>query len=241
MSYITAMVLCDGIVMAADRQITQSAGMKKINPQTANNTAEQQVIELVNRKLDSINFDKPLTRSAKKLFTIGDNVGVAQGQNMFSSKGLPINMFVDAFCRRNNFVSPKEAAEKLLEYLRTIDSTADTIFMVAGYDKSKPDVLTGDAWHINVRDNECCLMNNPGFSYAGANDYFLEFSNKINDLSKIMNYSLQDGINICKLAIDTSRGLERYIDFNEAISDEIEMIVVTIDGIKWIKKAELVL
>jgi hypothetical protein len=78
-----------------------------------------------------------------------------------------------------------------------------------------------------------------GFIYAGSNEYFQPFADRLNIRKTILEYSLQDAANICKPAIDMSRGLERYLDFNEAVSEDIEMIAVTIDGIKWIKKAEL--
>jgi len=241
MSYITTMVVCEGIIMAADRQITQNASTKKIDIQTANNNfLEQQISNMINDHLKNIDgqLKKPLTRSAKKLFTMGNNIGIAKGQTMYTRNHVPLSIYVDDFCRKHTFDKPKEAAEKLLEYLRIIDNSVDTTLFLAGFDNN-PELLSGEAYYIKVKDNEYGNMKMPGFNYAGANDYFSEYSKKLSAPENIMNYTLQDAANICKLAIDTCRGLERYLDFNEAISDDIEMIAITKDGIQWLKKAEL--
>jgi len=242
MSYITTMVLCEGIIMSADRQITQRASTRKIDVQMANNIIEQQISNLFNQELSNLDnlFKRPLTRTAKKLFTMGDNIGIAMGQTMFTNNNyIPVSLYVEHFCRNNNFDNPKEAAEKLLEYLRQVDSTINTTLFIAGYNKSDLDTLSGVAYYVKVKENKYGNMKMPGFNYAGANDYFSDYSNKINTCENILKYTLQDAVNICKLATDICRGLERYIDFNEAISDDIEMIAITKDGIQWLKKAEL--
>jgi len=241
MSYITTMVVCEGIIMAADRQITQTASTRKLDLQMANNnTMEQQIASLFNQKLSNLDdlFKKPLTRSAKKLFTMGNNIGIAMGQTMYTRNHVSLSIYVDDFCRKHTFDKPKEAAEKLLKYLRNIDDSVDTILFLAGFDND-PELLSGEAYYIKVKDNEYGSMKMPGFNYAGANEYFFDYSNKINAREKILSYTLQDAVNICKLATDICRGLERYLDFNEAISDDIEMIAITKDGIQWLKKAEL--
>jgi len=52
-------------------------------------------------------------------------------------------------------------------------------------------------------------------------------------------YTLQDAADISKFAIDTVRGLDRFIDFQDCVSEKIEMIAITRDDLKWLIKQEL--
>jgi hypothetical protein len=210
----------------------------------AGNGFEKQLFDVLNEQLkrteNTVNsFSKPLTKSAKKLFTIGDNIGVCMGQAMYTQKRFPLDLLVGNFCKTNTFDKPKDAAEQLFEYLRSKDENLNTILHVAGYNKTNGEFPMPEIWHVDMENKKVSFFNNLGFLYGGANDYFKPFSDRINTSTALLDYSLQDAVDISKFAIDMSRSLERYLDFSELISPDIEMIAITIHGIQWVLKKEL--
>lgn len=212
MSYITTFATLEGVIMTADRQIMKG----------------------------SLPHSKPLTKTARKLFTMGDNIGIVMGQAMYTESQIPVSVFIDHFCATNTFDGPEQAAIKLLELLHRVGGNIDTYVFLAGYDKSKPDQLTPEIYHFEVNKGTLHGGSDVSFCYAGANAYFKPFSERLNaDKLSLLNYSLQDALNICMLATDMSRGLEKYLDFNQEISDDVEIIAITPRGIQWVRKAEL--
>jgi hypothetical protein len=187
----------------------------------------------------STSYSRPIPKTDKKLFAKVDNIGLAMGKTMHTSKKFPVNLLVSSFCKKNNFDTPKEAVEKLLEYLRSKDPEMDTIILLAGYDKTSEEFPLPEMYHISVKNNAASFYGNMGFLYAGNNDYFKPYSDRIRQEQNILDYSLQDAVDICQLATHMSRELDRLIDFRDTVSEDIEMIAITLDGIQWIKKAEL--
>jgi hypothetical protein len=115
------------------------------------------------------------------------------------------------------------------------DDTMDLTIHFAGYDKSYGFFLP-ELYEINILQKIFKYHGNTGIAVAGANDYFMPFTEKIKE--QINLYNLQDAVDICCLAIDMSRRLEKHIDFRETISD-FDMVAITLDGLQWLKKAKL--
>jgi hypothetical protein len=238
------MGVCEGVIMAADRQITQLLGVvEELEATAAKDDIERLTVKAINEKLNEFKKAslKPITKTARKLFTMSDNIGVSMGNEMYNEQGLPMGVYVDFFCRNNTFDKPHEAAVVLLAYLRKVGGNVDTILHLAGYDKSNIDALSPEMYHLSLKDNKISGGPDLAFWYGGFNDYFKPFYEKINDREKklIFRYSLQDAAIIAKTAIDMSRFLSQYIDFKDGISDDIEMIGITPNGIQWLRKAEL--
>jgi len=205
---------------------------------------EQLAIKTINEKLKAVrkSFTTPLTKTARKLFTMGDNIGVCMGQAMYNESGVPMSAFVDYFCRTHTFDKPREAAQELLNYLCEVGgNNIDTLLHLAGYNKSEPEQLTPEMYHLSLETKSFSGGSDLAFNYGGFNEYFKPFSDRINDreAKTIFKYSLQDAADIAKFAIDMSRFLSRYLDFEDGISDDIEMIAITHSGIQWLRKAEL--
>jgi len=124
-------------------------------------------------------------------------------------------------------------------------STHTEIF-IAGYDKRKlekpPQMGTfnkpmPEIYFLNTQDGKITDLRNYGFWCRGANQYFDRYQEKIN--VNIHSYTLQDAIDITRFAFDTSRGLGRYLDKEDLISDDMEIIAITPYGIEWVQKKEL--
>jgi hypothetical protein len=92
MSYITTMAVSDGMVIAADRQITQSAKIQPFGiPENLKGLLPENTLERILDKnseaVKTINpFSRPLTKPARKLFAIGGSIGLSMGQTMYTEK-----------------------------------------------------------------------------------------------------------------------------------------------------------
>ena len=225
MSYITTMAVPEGVIMAADRMIVEYIGELGFEAPDGFREATK-------------DYNRPLTRTAKKLFAIGGNIGGIIGQTMYTNQGLPVSMFIDHFCNNNDFDEPRQAAEKLAEYIHGIDGNMDTIMVLAGYNRNTPDVLSSESYNIVIKTKEVERLSSFGFCYAGTNSYFGPYNEKINE--NILRYTLQDAANVCKFATDMSRGLDRYLNFKEAITEDIDMIAITRCGMQWLSGGRLI-
>jgi hypothetical protein len=242
MSMIVTMTTPYGIVMAADHQITQfpkreqvSGGLNvqdHINKLLANNV--QNICDQIYEK--NKNFYKPLTKSAKKLFAIGDNMAFSTGKVLHTKEFYPVELLAEQFCRKNTFTKPEDVAKSLFDFMCSKDDGMDLYIHLAGYNKDN-DGFIPEFYDINIVEKKCKYLGCTGFQYAGANDYFTLYTERL--ASQVMFYTVQDAINICRLAIDMSRRLGRYLDFEETISEDEDVIAITIDGLQWIKRAKL--
>jgi hypothetical protein len=234
-----------GIVMAADRQISQFPKQEKIAsclPLPPNiNHINNFLIDNVQQICDSVyeknkDFYKVATKSTKKLFAVSNNIAFSTGQTLHTKEFYPVELLADQFCRKNTFDKPKDAAQSLFEFMSSKDDVMDLHIHLAGYDKEK-DYFIPEFYEIKTAEGKCEYKGNTGFLYAGANDYFTPFTRKIG--SQVMIYSIQDAVDICCLAIEMNRKLGLYMDFQEIISEDYEIIVITLDGLQWVKKAKL--
>jgi len=142
MSYITTMAVGSGIVMAADRQITQHAEFPRLSvPDSLNGMLPENIFERIYDKNSEVvkaisHFSRPLSKSRQKLFTMGDNIGVCMGQTMCTDKKFPVDLLVGNFCKTHTFDKPEEAAKALCEYLAMKDPNLGTLLHLAGYNKT---------------------------------------------------------------------------------------------------------
>jgi 20S proteasome alpha/beta subunit len=203
------MAVTNGIVMAADRQAMHSG-------------------------------NKVLTRSVHKLFAIGSNVGVS----CVGMTDPQTELYLQLLSEGKTFDNPKEAAAAIKNFLIneinieiSKDADMDNVIFVAGYDKKKGRIPVPEVYYISIQNNDITTVGSWGFTHIGSSNYFEPYQDRIN--SNRVGYSLQDAVDICKLAFDLSRGLEKYLDFEDNISPDIEMLAITPSGIKWILKKEL--
>jgi hypothetical protein len=245
MSYIVTMLTQGGIVMAADRMIIQSpithnitGGLPLQSMNHINEFLSRNVQQIVSQLDESNrNFYRVGTKSTKKLFTVGDNIAFSTGQQLHTTKEFyPVELLAEKFCRKNTFLNPKDIAQSLFEYMSAADETMDLVIHLAGYDKGNEDFIP-EFYEIKIAEKKCEFMGHTGFMYAGGNDYFTPFTSKI--ANQVMIYTVQDAVDICCLAIDMSRKLGRYVDLKETISEDYEVIAITMEGLQWVKKAKL--
>ena len=248
MSYISTMAVNDGIVMMADMQAVRS----------------------------QTKFDAPRigSTSYKKLYTIGENIGVCFASANLKYKEIKLERLVNQFCKDNFFDDPKVAARALHNYICTgglpvncetsqglknsieLDGFPEYVIHVAGY-YSKDKLAELKAQYPNVSNSPCVYILNttkdkdisphligcqptPTFIQCGNMIHVHQYVKQISSDKEFMDQcNLQDAVDTSKAIFDVARILERTVDHITTISEEFEMLVITENGIQWLKKHEL--
>jgi 20S proteasome alpha/beta subunit len=217
MSYITMMGTKHGIIMAADRQAMIAGKNNKVS-----------------------------TRTMKKLFPIGDSIGLSfSGVSGFEE-------YIEQFCRTYKPVTVEqtaqdffsfihEAAMRKVESVQKVEQHSLLSVYMAGYDKNE-EFPKPKMYQIVIPANggkNIFFVGSNGFMYDGCSHYFQPYVDKIGKNPRFHHYTLQDAVDITKLAFNIGINLARYIEFEEKISRDIDMIAITPDGIQWLLKNEL--
>ena len=221
MSMIVTTVVPRGIVMAAD--------------------SGNSVLEASKPFMPHFDSSRVISKSFEKLFSMPNNIGISLAHEWITSEGKPIHPYVDHFINNNAFETPKEAAEALLIYTRSIDPNLDIKFHVAGYEPSgKNEPSLACAYLIKAKDNSITLFNQPGAGgvmFCGAANYLSFFTPLITQ--NVGLYSLQDAVDLSVFAIKMSSELHRFIAFSEVISDPIDVLVISQSGLEWVNRKSL--
>jgi predicted proteasome-type protease len=217
MSYCTVMAVKNGIIMAADRRAMAGGNIA--------------------------------SHTQKKLLVIGDTVAMTKGGNV-----RPLaELYYEKLSHEKKFNSPTEAAQEIINYFsENIDQyekeedaiNNETNCIIAGYDKQKINVIGGgiptpEIYYASTQKNTVLNISNYRFFFRGANEYFDQYVDEINKRIIAFNYTLQDAVNITKFAFDMSRTLGHYLDRQNSISEDIEMLSITPYGVEWVRKKEL--
>jgi hypothetical protein len=234
MSFISSMIVDGGVIMMADGQATAWPNLSStLSTLKELNAHEGDIIYL----RDSVKqFTRVTTRTEKKLFTMGDNIGINFATAEAFQGDKPLIGLIEDFCMNNNYTNIREAAHSLLQYLCEHRKAGVVTAYIAGYDVSenKYRMYQVTTWHPNTGKEETTIYGERGFSYRASNSHVRNLG-----MVDFRDFSLQDAIDYTKFAFDTSRGMMRFYDKVDSISDDFEMIAIMRSGIQWIKKREL--
>ena len=221
MSMIVTTVVPKGIIMAAD--------------------SGNSVHEISKPFMPYFDSSRVISKSFEKLYVMQNNIGISLSHEWITSTGKPIHPYFDYFLYNNSFNTPKEAAEALLKYIKSIDTNIDMKFHVAGYEKStnnEPPIAC--AYLVKVKDNTITLFNQPGsggIMFCGAADYLTIFTPLLS--KNVGFYSLQDAVDLSVFAIKMSAQLHRFIAMSEVISGSIDVLVISQSGLEWVNRKSL--
>jgi hypothetical protein len=237
MSFISAMAVPDGIIMMADMQVT----------------------------LGAFKDDAPgvSTKYAKKLFTMGDNIAVSHASRTtgrLGKYGQDSGGLINEFCRANTFRDPQKATYALYDYIKKGGSNAhhaenlrkdyelngedEYVIFVAGYVRHEgKGLICPSVYRISTLEEDevkIAYKGCEGFMQCGNMTHVWQYVEKINaDKDFLHNCTLQDAVDASKIIFDMARGLERLIDHIDTISENFEMLALTPDGVRWLRKHEL--
>lgn len=220
MSHISTMAVREGIVMTADRMF-MAVGKREI----------------------------PIFK--KKLFTMGDNIGLSILCH-YASNDIDLYHELANYCRNYSFNNVREAFETLWEWfipnLYKYCNGSTYIMHIAGYDKIK--TISGRMYTepepkmyciTNYKtDQEGVLVPRERFMCHGCgSDSVKQYGDMVNRVIDYNDYSLQDAVDFSKLIHTMGREYMRFMCRMDAISEDIDMIAVTPDGIQQIKRYEM--
>jgi hypothetical protein len=237
-----------------------------------------------NQNSDLPNIPLVGSKYYKKLFSMGDNIGISfcNRGNKYENLGIEMGQLINKFCREKSFNSPDEAAEALLNYIKhggdfdrvrakglqdhyDLDGEPEYVIHVAGYSKNKyeqkeiqirdkpvqvvvehksgmyrictcKDLLQEGESVISSKISDIGL----GFWQCGNMRQIKEYVDKISNNKDFLEHcTLQDAVNATMYVYNAARGFEWMIDRIETISEDFEMLSITKDGLRWLKKHEL--
>ena len=235
MSFIIAVHVKEGIVLASDSRTTYS--------QTSEENGK--VVHRIGTHTTDTTYKTFLCPNQAGISTCGDA----------SLSGVPITGFIEAFIRER--VTPAtdvaEMPRLLIDYFQDMPAVPDTSFMVAGYRPEK-DAREQRVYKLNVRKKSVTEINTAaqGASWDGEtqtlskiiqNTYMRGADGAEIPLGKTMVswalFTLQDAIDFALYAVDVTIKTMHYSDAVETVGGPIDVLVIKPDGAFWIRHKEL--
>jgi len=246
MSFIVTIAVKDGIIMLGDMLCSNN---------------------FENKNLPGVHIAG--TNFYKKLFTMNDNIGISFcGNGTYEDWGQELNQNVNEFCNKKSFDNPQDAAYALLDYILYGDNKTEAgkhhaeemkkryaaggepqfVAHVAGYFKHKEKGLIQPSVYTICTVRSLLQEGWKRIGYEGDTGlwqcgnmrqikHYVDMIKK--DKEFIDHLTLQEAVNAVKFIFDTARGFEWLVDHIVTISENFEMLAITNNGIKWLKKHEL--
>ncbi|MCL2186819.1 MAG: hypothetical protein FWB86_13355 [Treponema sp.] len=241
MSFISTIVVAEGVVMAADSAYSM---LKMVDVENIRNSNFDKAVKSVTNgqalhNPQDIIGSHIVSRSVQKLWVMKKcPIAISSGNECITrNTGASIKPHIEYFVNNNCYYNPREAAIGLMHTIQEIDPTIGAKFHICGYPK---DALYPEFYFISIAENKfLCVaeQGSGGFSFCAANDYFSPYVPMINQ--NAIHFTLQDAIDLSLFAFDMSMKLERFIKLEQHITPPVDLLVIKPDGIEWVQKKEL--
>ena len=241
MSFVIAIYVKEGIVMASDSRTTFST-VEKIQPKN-----EGEPLSVINH------FGVHFSDTNYKSFATSNHVGITTCGDA-SIKGQPITGYIEAFIREYDTADVETIANALLPYFKKIEPELKSIFSVAGYKYVKENQYEQKVFIINTQRNTVESLNTTtqGARWDGETDILIRLlqplAQKLPDGELIdlpqhnipwNFFTLQDAIEFAefatKVTIDTMKFQERV----KTVGGPIDILVLKPNSHHWIAHKEL--
>ena len=235
MSFIIAVHVKEGIVLASDSRTTYTQTTKVGNQTT-------------------VKIGTHTTDTTNKTFLCPNNVGISTCGDA-SLSGTPITGYIEAFIREKITESTDVSTipQLLIDYFNTTSEIPNTDFIVAGY-KTTNGTSTQCIYSLNVKTKS---INTIDTSSQGA-----KWDGETQTLSKIIQntymkdshgkeiplgrtevswglFTLQDAIDFAQYAVDVTIKTMHYSNVVETVGGPIDILVIKPDTAFWIQHKEL--
>lgn len=235
MSFIIAVHVKEGIVLASDSRTTYTQTVKIGD-------------------LTTVKFGTHTTDTTDKTFLCPNQIGISTCGNA-SIAGTPITGYIEAFIRENMTETTDvcQVPKMLIDYFQTMPTVPDTNFIVAGY-HMEDHVKTQRVFHLNVLRKQIAAVDTTS---QGA-----KWDGETQTLSKIMQktymrdksgreislgdtkvpwglFTLQDAIDFAQYAVDITIKTMHYSNVVETVGGPIDILVIKPDKAFWIQHKEL--
>lgn len=235
MSFLIAVHVNEGIVLASDRRTTY----------TNTTTKDNKVIQRIGIHT---------TNSTDKTFLCPNNAGISTCGDA-SLLGKPITGFIQEMIREQIGADCKveDMPQVIVNYFNGLPQIPNTNFFVAGYDitdSGKRQLL----YKVNVKSQEIKQVDTSaqGASWDGET-YTLtrliqDVAIKTSD-GKYMDlpfenilwgyFTLQDAVDFARYAVETTIQTMRFKNVVETVGGEVDILVITPDKTTWLQKESL--
>ena len=240
MSFVIAIYVKEGIVMASDSRTTFSTN-NTIPPQK-----EGDAPIVVN------NFGVHISDTNYKTFVTTNHVGITTCGDA-CIKGLPITGYIESFIREYDSADVETIANALLPYFMKIEPNLKSVFTVAGYKYVKENQYEQKVYVIRTQRGvvEPLDTTSQGAHWEGETDVLIRLIQPLSvkqekgsiDLPQYIIpwnfYTLQDAIEFAeyatKVTIDTMKFQERV----KTVGGPIDILVLKPNNHQWIAHKEL--
>lgn len=232
MSFLIAVHVNEGIVLASDRRATYSN----------TRTVEGKIIQRIGIHT---------TNSTDKTFICPNNAGISTCGDA-SLLGKPITGFIREMIRERISVDCKvsDVPQIIVDYFNGLSQVPETHFIVAGYDTNnsgKQQLL----YKINVKSKKIEAINTSaqGAIWDGEaltltrliqNVAIKKEDGKYLDLpfEEILwgYFTLQDAIDFARFAVETTIQTMRFKNVIETVGGAVDILVITPDETRWLQK-----
>lgn len=235
MSFIIAVHVKEGIVLASDSRTTYTQTIRNDN-------------------ITTVKIGTHTTDTTNKTFLCSNNIGISTC-GAASLDGTPITGYIEAFIREhiNETTDVVNVPQMLIDYFQTTPVIPDTNFIVAGYHLENNIPSQQIIW-LNVRSGEITPVDTTA---QGA-----RWDGETQTLSKIIQntymrnqagaeialgstevswglFTLQDAIDFAQYAVDVTIKTMHYSSVVETVGGPIDILVIKPDNAFWIQHKEL--
>ena len=235
MSFLIAVYVNEGIVLASDRRTTYT------NTQTIDNTVIQRI-------------GIHTTNSSEKTFICPNGAGISTCGDA-SLLGKPITGFIQEMIRSkiDEECRVESIPQLLIDYFNALPVVPDTHFIVAGYDCSE-DVKRQRIYKVSVKNKTAKNIDttNQGASWDGETLTLSRLVQNVAIKTDDGNYidlpfenilweyfTLQDAIDFARFAVETTIQTMRFKNVVETVGGSVDILVITPDETKWLQKETL--
>ena len=234
MSFLIAVHVNEGIVLASDRRTTYS--------QTSSENGQQVV-----------KFGVHMTNSTDKTFVCPSGAGISTCGDA-SLLGKPITGYIQEMIRSGISVDTKtsDIPQIIIDYFYGKTIIPNSNFIVAGYDTVE-DKKVQKLFKVRLADKniEEIATDSQGASWDGET---LTLTRLIQDVAVkdikgallwlhddiLWNYfTLQDAIDFARFTVETTINTMHFKNVVETVVGNVDILVVTPEETKWIQKEEL--
>lgn len=230
MTFIIAVHVNEGIVLASDRRTTYSQHI-------AHDDTVENYIGI------------HVTNSTDKTFLCPNGAGISIcGDASFSNK--PITGYIQDMIRTKIKTETKvsDIAQIIMDYFKESD-TPNTTFLIAGYSSEQQLI-----YKLNLTTNEVVSIDTsaPGAVWDGEVSTLTRLiqplaiksdSGIYQDLPNeeiLWNYfTLQDAVDFARFAVETTIQTMRFKNVIETVGGAVDVLVITPDATKWLQKESL--
>lgn len=239
MSFVIAVHVREGIVMASDSRLTLNTTNQELDG--------KQVIQLATGMSDT----------SYKTFLAPNNIGIST-YGVADIAGVPIAGYVEAFIREKlaEDTAADDVPPKLLEYFREFPTPPLTYFLVAGY-QTEEGRREQRVWSVDVPANTVQRLDSDfpegGARWGGEKDILTRLTNSIAVVDTagtvVANvpsfgipfqfFTLQDAIDFAVYAVRVTIDSIRFQTRAKTVGGPIDVLVIKPTEACWIDKKEL--